>query len=145
MKIFGRKGRGEAASRPSFPIDVACAIIRQGGKILITRRRDGDHLGGLWEFPGGKRMAPESLRACLERELLEELGLRVRPVRFLKRIDYRYPEKSVSLYFYACEILEGNPWPRGCQAFRWVRPFELRNYSFPPADEPILKEIGRTF
>ena len=136
MKLFKTK---KASSL--FPIDVACAIIRERGKILITRRRKEDHLGGLWEFPGGKRLCGESLGACLEREIREELGIRIRPLRFLKRIDYRYPEKKVSLYFYECELLEGRPWPRGCQEFRWVRPVELKTYSFPPADREILADL----
>ena len=128
---------------PLFSVDVACAVIRQKEKILITRRRKQDHLGGLWEFPGGKRMGGESLGSCLEREIFEELQIRIKPLRFLRRIDYAYPEKKVSLYFYECEFLEGSPWARGSQAFRWVRPFELRRYEFPPADESILKELSR--
>jgi 8-oxo-dGTP diphosphatase len=136
MKLFG----SDKVSC-SFPIEVACAVIRRDGKILITRRRKGDHLGGLWEFPGGKRMGGESLGACLERELREELAVRVRPLRFLRRIDYRYPEKIVSLYFYDCELLEGNLRPTGCEEFRWIWPFELKRYPFPPADEAILKEL----
>ena len=121
-----------------FSIDVACAVIREQGKILITKRRKEDHMGGLWEFPGGKRIAPESLGGCLERELLEELGIRIKPGRFLVRIDYRYPKKRVSLYFYECEILKGKPIARASLEYRWVWPFELCYYSFPPADEALL-------
>lgn len=121
-----------------FSRDVACAVIREQGKILITKRREEDHLGGLWEFPGGKRIAPESLGSCLERELFEELGIRIKPLRFLKHIDYRYPEKRVSLYFYECLLLKGRPIARASLEFRWVWPFQLHSYSFPPADEAIL-------
>jgi len=130
----------EAMLPPS--IDVGCAVIRQGGGILIARRRAKDHLGGLWEFPGGKRIAPESLGACLVREIWEELGIRIRPGRYLGRIDYRYPEKRVSLYFYECERLEGQPFPHGCQEVRWVRPHELCRYPFPPADQAVLKALS---
>ena len=128
---------------PHFPIDVACAVIRHAGRILITKRPDGTHMGGLWEFPGGKRLAPESLGMCLEREVFEELGIYVKPVNFLGRIDYHYPEKKVCLYFYECKITGGQPFPNGCQEFRWVRPFELKNYKFPPADEAVLKALTR--
>ncbi len=126
-----------------FPIDVACAVIRHGAKILIARRLKKDHLGGLWEFPGGKRLGGESLGACLEREIYEELAIRVKPVRFLRRIDYRYPEKVVALYFYECELLEGSPRQLGCEEFRWVSPFELVKYDFPPADDLILEDLQR--
>lgn len=125
-------------------LDVACAVIRQDGKILITRRRKEDYLGGLWEFPGGKRVSAESLGNCLVREIYEELAIQIKPTRFLKRIDYAYPDKKVALYFYECELLEGHPWPRGCQEYRWVRPFELKRFAFPPADEAILKELARS-
>ena len=140
MKLF------QSEKKPSlFSIDVACAVIRQEGKILITRRRKEDHLGGLWEFPGGKRIGGESLGTCLEREIFEELAIRIRPLRFLRRIDYQYPEKKVSLYFYECELLEGYPWPRGSQELCWLWPFELRRYAFPPADEAILKDLQSYF
>lgn len=125
-----------------FPVEVACAVIRKEGKILITRRKKGDHLGGLWEFPGGKRLAGESLGACLEREIFEELRIRIKPVRFLKRIDYAYPEKKVSLYFYECQILEGRPWPYGCRELCWISPFEIPRFSFPPADEALLNLLA---
>ena len=127
----------------SFPIEVACAVIQEAGKILITRRKPEDHLGGFWEFPGGKRIACESLGACLERELYEELGVRVKLGRLLKRIDYAYPGKRVSLYFYQCELSNGRPLPRGVSELRWVWPFEMRHYPFPPADEPFLREFLR--
>lgn len=125
----------------TFPQEVACAILGVKGKILITRRRPGGHFGGYWEFPGGKRIASESLVCCLKRELFEELGVWVKPVRFLKRIDYSYPEKRVSLYFYECELLAGRPFPRSVSELKWVWPFETPLYSFPPADEPFLKEL----
>ena len=124
-----------------FPIDVACAVIRHGRKILITRRRPQDHLGGFWEFPGGKRHSGESLGACLEREILEELGIRIKPLRFLKRIDYAYPEKRVALYFYECELLEGEPKAQKSEELRWVWPFELSRCPFPPADKEILLRL----
>lgn len=144
MKFFKVKKEPTASSAPAvFSVEVACAVVRHEGRVLITRRRNQDPLGGLWEFPGGKRLGGESLGACLVRELREELGILIRPGRFLKRIDHRYPGKSVSLYFYECELLEGRPRPLGCQALRWVRPFELKNYPFPPADEKILIEIRR--
>ncbi len=123
-------------------IDVGCAVIRQAGKILITRRLAHDHLGGFWEFPGGKRLASESLGMCLVREIWEELGIRIQPGRYLGRIDYRYPEKRVSLYFYECELLNGTPYPHRSQEIRWVRPFELSRHPFPPADEAVVRALS---
>lgn len=137
MNLFFKK------DPPLFSVDVGCAVIRHEGRILIARRNQDSHLGGLWEFPGGKRLGGESLGACLVREIWEELGIRIRPGRFLMRIDHRYPKKSVSLYFYECLLVEGTPWPKGCMEVCWVRPFELKRYSFPPADERILNHLTR--
>lgn len=137
MKWFSKK------ERTLFSRDVACAVIRKEGRVLITRRRHGSHLGGLWEFPGGKRLGGESLGACLAREIWEELEIRIRPGRFLGRIDHTYPEKKVSLYFYECEFLSGTPWPKGCLDWAWVRPFQLRQYTFPPADKVVVDFLTR--
>ena len=128
---------------PIFFVDVACAVICRKGKILITLRRKKDHLGGLWEFPGGKRVASESLEMCLRRELREELHIDVKPVRFLKRIDHLYPDRGVSLYFYECELLQGEPLPLRCADLCWVLPGELNRYAFPPADAAILYYLRR--
>lgn len=137
MKLFQTK-----EGKPLFFLDVACAVIYEEGKILITRRRKHDYLGGLWEFPGGKRLSSESLGACLKREVFEELGIWIEPVRFLKRYDHRYPDRGVSLYFYECRLVEGRPFPKDCDALCWVRPFELKRYSFPPADQQVIRLLS---
>ena len=137
-KLFSAK-----QSRVLFFVDVACAVICREGKILITLRRRKDHMGGLWEFPGGKRVAAESLEMCLKREAREELHIDVKPVRLLKRIDHVYSDRGVSLYFYECELLRGEPLPLKCAELRWVRPIELKRYAFPPADAAILEGLSR--
>ncbi len=58
-------------------IEVSAGVIFRRGLLLITQRRLQDHLGGLWEFPGGKRHPGESDEECLHRELMEELGIEV--------------------------------------------------------------------
>jgi len=124
-------------------ITVTAGILVREGRVLICQRKREGAFPLQWEFPGGKRLGGESLGTCLEREILEELAIRIKPLRLLRRIDYQYPEKRVSLYFFECEFLEGSPWPRGCRELRWIRPFELKSYSFPPADEVILKDLSR--
>ena len=91
-------------------IVVTAAVIERDGKLLITRRQQGVHLEGLWEFPGGKCDDGESLRACLERELREELdvGATIGPEIFTT--THAYPERSVELHFFECEI-SGTPRP----------------------------------
>lgn len=134
MKIFPAK-----EDTPFLPkMDIACGVIIKKGKILITLRHKKDHCGDFWEFPGGKRIAPESLGQCLKRELVEELGIRVEVGRRLKKIGYTYPDRHVSLYFFECRIIDGTPKPWRCQRLEWVWPFELKKYDFPPANESIL-------
>lgn len=124
-------------------MEVGCAIIRRGGRLLIAQRKPGAHLGGFWEFPGGKRQGDETMAECLVREVFEELGIEIRPREFLCRTNYEYPEKRVALYFYLCDWTAGRPVRRGCRDFRWVAPEELRRFRFPLGDDLILNELIR--
>jgi mutator protein MutT len=80
---------------------------------------------------------------CLHRELREELGIEVRNLRPYRTIRHRYPEKTVELHFFRCQLKAGKPQMLGCDAFRWVSPQELRNYEFPPADQPLIEALQR--
>ena len=120
-------------------IDVAAAVIFRGGKVLITQRCAGAHLGGLWEFPGGKREEAESFEQCLHRELMEELGIEIEVLELLENLTHEYPEKTVHLKFFRCRWLCHEPQPLGCPALAWVTPMELQSYEFPGADRRLLK------
>jgi mutator protein MutT len=122
-------------------IEVTAAIIRRGEVILIAQRLDKSHLGGLWEFPGGKREAGESLEACLERECAEELGVTVKAGELVRAVEHSYPERRVMLYFFECRLLDGEPQALGCKSVRWVRPGELSSYRFPPADATLIEDL----
>jgi len=122
-------------------IEVAAAIIWRQGRILISQRDVNAHLSGYWEFPGGKREAGESFEECLVREVNEELNVRVGIQKLLDTISYEYPEKHVTLKFFYCDYLEGEPRAIGCLQFQWVLPEQLSCYQFPPADGPIVKRI----
>lgn len=119
-------------------IRVAAALIEQGGRYLITRRKYGAHLGGLWEFPGGKCEAGESFDCCVRRELVEELGIEITPPKFFMSHQHDYAEKIVELRFFSCTIHRGEPKALGCEEFCWVTAEELRNFEFPQADIPVL-------
>lgn len=119
-------------------IQVAAGLIIREGRYLIARRKRGSHLGGLWEFPGGKCEEGESLTDCLRRELLEELGVDVAaPVPF-RVIRHEYPGKTVELHFFRCVICGGEARALDCEEIRWVMPHELSGYEFPPADRPLI-------
>jgi 8-oxo-dGTP diphosphatase len=122
-------------------VNVVAAIIRKDAHILITRRPNDVHLAGLWEFPGGKVEPGESLEVALQREILEELGIKIRVYDEFFRIDHDYPTKSVRLHFFKCTVLEGEAQCIEVAELRWVKPEDLTNYEFPPADAELLAKL----
>jgi mutator protein MutT len=126
-------------------IEVSAALIFHNGKLLITQRLSDAHLGGLWEFPGGKREANESFENCLVREIREELGIQISVGKLFEEISYDYTDKSVHLKFFICELIRGEPQPLGCAAFKWVGKSELSDFEFPAADSRLLKKLRINF
>lgn len=122
-------------------IDVAAGLVFRGGRLLITQRPAGGHLGGLWEFPGGKLEAGESFEAALHRELDEELAIKVQIIRLMESVEHAYPEKTVRLKFYQCVWRQNEPQPLGCPAFAWVTRQELTQYTFPAADARLIERL----
>ena len=124
-------------------IEVAAALIQDAeGRYLITQRRRGSHLEGLWEFPGGKRDAGEDMQACLARELTEELGARFVVGEKVDTIRWEYPDRTVVLHFYRCRLESGTIEPQESQAMAWVAPQNLTRYRFPPADRELIARLG---
>ena len=125
-----------------FPVvEVSAALIFRGGRVLLTRRQPGAHLGGLWEFPGGKREPAESFEQCLLREIREELGVTIHIVHLLETVRHTYPEKHVLLKFFVCRLPHGEPQPLDCAALAWARPADLDAYPFPAADAQLLLRL----
>ena len=120
---------------------VAC-IIEHQNKFLITQRLKRSHLGHLWEFPGGKIEAGESLEACAIRECREELGIEVKPLALEAEVQHNYPEISVHLYFMHCQWVGGEPKALECADWRWLGPEELKDYEFPEADKEIINKLS---
>ena len=123
-------------------VEVVAAVIERGGKILIARRRADAHLGGLWEFPGGKPEPGESLEAALRREIAEELEASATVGEEIETIDWSYPDKRVRLHFFRCR-LQGEPRPLEGQDVAWVRPADLCHYEFPAADASLIARLAR--
>ncbi len=123
-------------------VEVAAGLIIRDGKILIARRLDNAHLGGLWEFPGGKRQPDESFKACLKREVMEELGLTIAVHEQVYSAEHHDLQHHIRLRFYRCTVLAGEPRPLGCAAYRWITPAEISAYPFPPADLPLVHQIA---
>jgi len=125
-------------------IDVAAGLVFRDGKLLITQRKPDSHLGGLWEFPGGKLEPGESFEDALIRELDEELGIEVEVGDLIEDITHDYPEKSVRLRFFKCRWLKHEPYPHDVHALAWITRDQLGNYPFPAADTRLLQQLRDT-
>lgn len=124
-------------------LHVAAGLIRKDGKLLITKRPKGSHLEGYWEFPGGKQERGEDLRSCLERELLEEVGLKVRAADACLTVFHEYETRLISLHVMECTLLAGEPKALECEEFRWVDTAELKDFQFPPPDIKVIEFLSR--
>jgi len=122
-------------------IEVSAALIFRAGELLITQRHAAAHLGGCWEFPGGKREAGETFEQCLAREIREELGVEIAVGELFEEISHTYPEKSVHLKFFRCTLLSGDPRPLDCAAVKWIQKDGLEAHEFPAADARLLAKL----
>ena len=124
-------------------VEVAAALIFRDGKLLITQRHANSHLGGLWEFPGGKREPGETYEECLAREVREELGVEITIGSCFAEITHEYPEKHVRIKFFRAQLRAGEPQPLDCAAVKWINTDELDAFEFPAADEQLLAKLKK--
>lgn len=122
-------------------IEVSAALIFRNRELLITQRHANSHLGGRWEFPGGKREPGESWEECLAREIREELGSEISVGELFDEVSHDYPEKSVHLKFFICELISGEPQPIDCAAVKWITKDGLDVHEFPAADAQLLEKL----
>ena len=123
-------------------VEVAAGVIyNPEGEILIAKRADNQHQGGLWEFPGGKIEQGESAQQALARELHEELAIEVRASEPLVRIAHDYTDKSVVLDVWCVTAFSGEARGVEGQPLAWVSVDQLTDYEFPAANEPIIAAV----
>ncbi|MEL6919447.1 MAG: 8-oxo-dGTP diphosphatase MutT [Pseudomonadota bacterium] len=121
----------------------ACALVDRDNRILLAQRPEGKSMAGLWEFPGGKVEAGETLEAALIRELHEELGIItwetcLAPLTFA---SHAYDEFHLLMPLYICRKYEGIAQAREGQTLKWVRATDLRSYPMPEADLPLIAPL----
>ena len=121
-------------------IAVVAAVIEHDDRFLRTRRQDGVHLAGHWEFPGGKVGAGESHADALRREIVEELDTDVAVQELVLETTHAYQERTVRLFFYRCDLL-GLPKPMLGQQMKWIPRAELSSLLFPPADNELIRML----
>ncbi len=122
------------------PVVVVAAVIERDDAFLLTLRPDGTHLAGHWEFPGGKVHHSETHVEALRREIYEELDAVAQVGELVHTVTHAYPEETVELFFYRCEIA-GEPKPMMGQGMRWVSRAELAALSFPEADRDLISQL----
>lgn len=121
---------------------VAAAVVERGGRILVTKRPEGVHLEGHWEFPGGKCAPDETLEQCLVREIREELAVEAAVESKLLATSHDYQDRRIELHFFRCS-LQGEPRPQMGQEMRWVERRDLAALQFPPADTELIAMLSR--
>jgi 8-oxo-dGTP diphosphatase len=124
-----------AADGPS--IIVLAGLIERDGRLLVTRRLEGTHLSGYWEFPGGKCEPGEPHESCLAREILEELDVCAEVGEEILVTEHAYPSRTVRLHFRRCRI-QGEPRAVLGQEMRWITRQELGSLQFPEADRELI-------
>lgn len=122
-------------------IDVVAGVIKKNGKFLIARRAKHKHMGGFWEYAGGKVEEGESDEESLQRELHEEFGISVQVKQHLLNSFFRYEKINVNLKAYLVEHLSGEFILRDHDAICWITPEEFKDYEFAPADVPFNEYI----
>jgi len=118
-------------------IVVTAAVIERDDRLLVTRRPQGTHLEGYWEFPGGKCDPGETHEACLARELREELGASAAVGAEILCVTHAYPDRTVELHFFRCR-LTSEAVPQMGQEMQWVAREQLGSLTLPPADKELV-------
>ena len=117
---------------------VSGALIRMGQKFLLAQRRNDVRFPLLWEFPGGRIEAPETPKQCVIREMKEELGILVKPLRLLGTFEDELPDLKIYVYLYECEIYSGSPKSLECEDWGWVSLEKIEDLSLAPLDQKIF-------
>ena len=126
-------------------IKVAAGIIVHNGKILIAQRRHDKTCANLWEFPGGKIEQGETMQQCLQRELMEELNLSITVGNYFMTSTFAYDFGVVELHaYFATSESEDVSFHPDHEDVRWVSLADIDNYTFPPADKPILRALKKS-
>ena len=118
-------------------------VFNKHGELLIDQRLEGSSMGGMWEFPGGKKNFDESIEKTIERELQEELGIVVKVGEQLLSFEHAYTNLKLKFTVHICEWISGEPKPLASQKLLWVYPDKLFDFPFPAANTKIISELHK--
>ncbi|MEB4673348.1 8-oxo-dGTP diphosphatase MutT [Enterobacteriaceae bacterium G50] len=126
-------------------LQIAVGIIRNdAGEIYITQRAADAHMANKWEFPGGKIEAGETAEEAMIRELEEEVGITASAPQLFDKLEYAFPDRHITLWFWLVENWQGEPWGKEGQPGRWVAQNALVAEEFPPANAPVIEKLVQT-
>lgn len=123
-------------------LQISVGIIRNSqGEIFITQRAAYAHMANKLEFPGGKIEEGESSEQALVRELQEEVGITAKAYSLFDKLEYQFPDRHITLWFWLVNSWEGEPWGKEGQPGRWIAQSALFAEDFPPANEPVITKL----
>jgi A/G-specific adenine glycosylase len=122
---------------------ISTGIVIKNGKLLVTRRKLSGLLGGLWEFPGGKRRKGETARAACIREIKEETGLDISISSFLTRVKHAYTHFTIEMDVFYCDYISGEVTLNGPIDYQWITLSEIKRFAFPKANHKFIPLIGQ--
>ena len=129
------------SSEPLRHVTVACGIIIRDGLILAAQRSPVMSVPNKWEFPGGKIEAGETPEQALIRELQEEVGITPTQSSLFEKLEYQFPDRHITLWFWLVESWEGEPWGKEGQPAQWIAQYALNAEDFPPANAPVIEKL----
>ena len=118
-------------------------VFNEKGEVLIDQRLESSSMGGMWEFPGGKKTPDELVEKAIERELKEELGVLVKVGTKLLSFEHAYTHKKLHFTVHICELISGEPKPLASQKLLWVSPDKLFDFPFPAANHKIISKLHK--
>ncbi|WP_413678726.1 8-oxo-dGTP diphosphatase MutT [Prochlorococcus sp. MIT 0916] len=116
-------------------------VFNSNGDLIIDQRLESSSMGGMWEFPGGKKESNESIEDTIKREVREELGIEVQVGNQLLSFDHSYSHRKLQFEVYLCKLKSGNPKPLASQKILWVAPIRLLDFPFPSANSKIISAL----
>ena len=123
------------------PVKVAAGLVFKDGKLLIAKRLKNIHLGGMWEFPGGKLKEGENPKLGLAREIMEEFNINVKIEQPVDRFTHSYSHFSIDIEGYNCKYVSGKIVQEANMPYRWIKPKQLASLPFPRASEKFIEKL----
>ena len=123
-------------------LEVVCAVLQRGERVLLCERAEGSHLAGHWEFPGGKVEPGEDRFTALEREITEELGCTVKATEALAAVEHEYPDLAIRLHPIRCLLVDGEPTALEHRSLGWFLPAEWLDLDLAEADRKVAARLA---